>query len=119
MRLTRFTEGSLRREASATLVAAPLQDLPPGTRLHARAEAVLALAPADVWLVGALHLEREGAKRARSIAVDLSTDFSTGELQAGKPDPGVSPIVLHRCGGKFVPWKHLQRAHICSETAGW
>ena len=78
----------LRGEASPALAAAALEDRPAGLRRHARTEAVLALAAADVGLVGALHdcekarlcqkNPRRRRGRAVSAAVSIATPLSTG-----------------------------------------
>jgi len=57
----------LRAEALAALRATALEDQAAGTRRHPGAEAVLALPPAHVWLIGPFHaLER--VKSARVFA---------------------------------------------------
>ena len=64
-------------EPLATLGAAALEDHLSGARRHARAEAVLALAAADVGLVRAFHVElsrscvREGRRTARDAAASV------------------------------------------------
>ena len=79
-----------------------------GARRHARAEAVLALAASNVWLIGALHrvrkdrsreIPRSGRPRAASIAAASSTDLSTGAERAAMRKRGVSPTAFHSCGG--------------------
>jgi hypothetical protein len=90
-----------------TLGAAPLEDRATGLRRHARAEAVLALAAANVGLVGALHRAKNPMSsrlRAGQYSHPPSTAFSTSSGQGTKPLRGVSPTTFHSCGGIMQVW---------------
>ena len=60
----------LGREALAALGAAALEDHAAGARRHPGAEAVLALPPAHVWLIGPFHRPRKGGKAGISRRPD-------------------------------------------------
>jgi hypothetical protein len=86
--------GSLRSGGKplATLGAAALQDQAPGARRHTSAEAVLALPPSYVGLIGPLH-EVSGARKrrpGRPRAASIDEVFCPGSPQGrcGQPRPG-------------------------------
>src|SRR3954447_16492979 len=85
----RTARPDLGRQALTPLRAATLEDHPSCTRRHPRAEAVLALPAAYVWLVGPLHVNGKGGvtgisgDRPASIDRPLRQELSTG-LATGK-----------------------------------
>src|SRR5205807_5802427 len=92
--------GRLRGEASPALAAAALEDRPAGLRRHPRTEAVLALAAADVWPVGALHrgekarLCQKNPRGRRGAAVSIDKR---------RPPPCPQPQTTQRCGRSELP----------------
>src|SRR5262249_6992710 len=77
---------ALRREPLAALRAAALQDGASGPGGHPGPEAVLALPPADVWLIGALHRSKTGSGTVRSLAEGpVYADRSPCRLSTGPP----------------------------------
>jgi hypothetical protein len=72
---------------------------------------VLALATADVGLIGALHTKENfpeippfGGRSGGQYRQQASTVLSTGQPLGAEPEGGVSPTVLHSCGGTARIW---------------
>ena len=74
----------LGREALAPLGAAALEDRAAGARRHARTEAVLALPPAHVWLVGPLH-SLEKSRRERRFSPEPGGQYRRAPLRRRCP----------------------------------
>src|SRR5205085_7781652 len=90
----------LRGEASPTLAAATLQDGPAGLRRHARTEAVLALAAADVGLVGALH---DCGKARLCQKNPRGSRGAAGSIAALRPPVCPQPPTAQRGGSPGLP----------------
>ena len=119
----------LGRQALAPLGAAALEDHAAGARRHARAEAVLALPPAYVWLIGPFHShwkERRNrdfrGNRAASIDGPPRPKLSTGSARRKSRGKARSQRV-----GEHFPhlWRHvwrngfsLQNSVFCHGRAG-
>ena len=104
---------ALGREPLAALRAAALENGTPGPRRHPGPEAVLALAPADVWLIGALHRSKTGARRApgpsrsgQYTRIDRCRRLSTGAAAAESRG---------KCGRSR---RRLTAFHTCGESCG-